>query len=84
MDMSGEDSLYIAGAVLRESSEESIDIAAYNTAVVLNRVLSDKYPNTIKEVAEEKADSIPEWVLLGMEQVILDGWDETKGDLDYK
>lgn len=52
--MTNEDMDLLARCVMCEAGQSNLECAEATTAVILNRVLSDKFPNTVKGVVNQK------------------------------
>ena len=96
MDLSADDAYLLVKIAMAEAGCEDIEGKALVIRVVLNRVRSDKFPDTIEEVIYQKNQFSPVsgkrwnsiepneecWEALHMVEV--EGWDESEGALYFE
>lgn len=99
-DWSSEDSYLLAKIAMAEAESEDIEGKALVMMVVLNRMLDDKFPNTIEEVIYQERDGIYQFTPISngrfdniepneecwqaLELIMIDKWDESQGALYFE
>jgi N-acetylmuramoyl-L-alanine amidase len=95
-DWDSEDSYLLMKIAMAEAEGEDIEGKAYVMMVVLNRVKSDEFPNTVRDVIFEKKQFSPisngrydrvepnEECYEALRMVMVDKWDKSQGALYFE
>lgn len=99
-DLSAEDEYLLMKIAMAEAEGEDIDGKALVIMVILNRVASDKFPDTIEEVIYQQSNGKYQFSPISngrfdrvepnedcqkaLDMVMLDGWDDSQGALYFE